>query len=580
MLRAVKSQRAICGSDDNDSSAANNPQGGEQWSETRTIRADLIEWLCKNATIFGRGASDGVHVYGGKVVGVLNLSYADVPLPMWLERCYFENEIWLKNAKIPSLNLIGCWTKKVLADGLQVAYNVGLRDGFHSSGGVFFRDANIGAGFIAVGATFECEPPGMSLTNSVNSLGCDRIKVSGGMFLRRSLFRGEVGLAGAFIGGNLECDGGTFENPFSNQDGSRYAIRADRITVNGSMFIRNQFSSKGSVRLINAKIGTLDCTKATIEGDGQSGFNAEAAVIVGHAVLDDFVIQNSGVEFRGLAADDISFRGAKLTTVDLRYAAIRRSLRIKQILEASQSLWDLRNASVGSVDDDERSWPAPGRFRIDGFTYQCFGGVSAELPGESSVVPLDFKSRKRWIELDTLHPPHAYRQLANTYLKMGDTLKARQALYSLEELLHRKMIRESGNFFIKVLRWGWRHLLKGTIGYGYRLWLAGCWLALLLAVGFVLSYCGYCTHLIVPTDKDAYAYFAQQQHWCPPNGYTVFHASMFTVENSLPAINLSMVDHWKADGYLNWWFFVQRIVGWFLSIFFVAGITGLTKSEK
>jgi uncharacterized protein YjbI with pentapeptide repeats len=85
------------------------------------------------------------------------------------------------------------------------------------------------------------------------------------------------------------------------------------------------------VRFLNARLGTLDCTCATIEGDEKNGFNAENATIAGHAVFDNFAIQNGGVDLRGLTADDVSFRGATLTTVDLRFATIRRALRIKQI---------------------------------------------------------------------------------------------------------------------------------------------------------------------------------------------------------------------------------------------------------
>jgi len=580
MLSAVKSERAICGSDDNNSNAANNPQCCELWDKTRTIQADVIVWLCKNASLHGRSATDGIHVYGAKVEGVLDLSYADIPLPFWFERCCFVDEIWLKNARIPSFHLVGCWTKRIQADGLQVANNVGLRDGFHSTGQVLFRDANIGAGFMAVDATFECAPPKSFCAVSVNSLGCDRIKVNGSMFLRGSSFKGEVGLAGAYIGSNLECDGGTFENPFANQDGSRYAIRADRITVNGSVYLRNQFSSKGSVRILNAKVGTLDCTQATIEGDGKNGFNAENATIVGHAVFDNFTIQNGGVEFRGLAADDVSFRGAKLTTADLRYATIRRALRIKQIKEADQSLWDLRNASVGSVDDDEISWPRPGRLFIDGFTYQGFGNVSVERPGEYSEAPLDFKLRRKWLDLDTSNPrrPHPYRQLANAYFRMGDTLQGRKALYSLEELLHLRMIQESSSLWRRTLQQAWRRLLKWTIGYGYKLWLSGVWLALLLIVGGVLSLWSYFAHVIIPTDKDAFTFFTQ--HAYPPVGYPRFSVTMFSIENTFPAITFAMSDHWTAIGWLRYWLMCQRIAGWFLSIFFVAGITGLTKSDK
>jgi hypothetical protein len=161
---------------------------------------------------------------------------------------------------------------------------------------------------------------------------------------------------------------------------------------------------------------------------------------------------------------------------------------------------------------------------------------------------------------------------------MGDTLKAREARYHLEELLLVNTIQESSGFCRKALHCIWQQLLKWTIGYGYKLWLSGLWLALLLIVGGVFSHAGYFAHAIIPTDKDAYTFFAQ--HGYPPNGYPPFSISMFTIENSLPAISFAMSDHWAASGCLRYWFMCQRILCWFLSIFFIAGITGLAKSDK
>jgi hypothetical protein len=63
MLRSVKGECAICARDGNDSNAANNPQCGERWNENQTIRADVIECMCKNVAIYGRGASDEINVY-------------------------------------------------------------------------------------------------------------------------------------------------------------------------------------------------------------------------------------------------------------------------------------------------------------------------------------------------------------------------------------------------------------------------------------------------------------------------------------------------------------------------------------
>jgi hypothetical protein len=590
MLRAVKSESAVCGSDDDDFNAANNPQCGALWDETRTIRADVIVWLCINAAVLGRSANDGVYLYGAKIEGILDLSYVDIHLPFCFERCYFTHEIWLKNAKIPSLNLTGCWTKQIRADGLQVASHVWFGSGFHSMGEVLFRDANIGGSFDVVGATFEYAPSSVSRTKSANSLGCDRIKISGGMFLYSSLFKGEVGLAGASVGSNLECDGSTFENLLNAPDGHRYAIRADRITVNGGIFLRSKqvcnegvcqlhrFSVKGAVRFINANMGVLDCTAAVIEGDGISGFCAESARISDKAVFDEFAISNGGIELRALTAGDVSFRCAKVTTVDLRFAVISRALRFRQIHDAAHSLWDLRNASVGSLDDDEESWPPQGRLFINGFEYQSFGSLSFDRPGKFSKAPLDFRLRKQWIERDIYCPPHAYRQLANAYSKSGNTRMARQARYCLEELLRSGVVRESRWPLQKPLVWVWQHMLKWTTGYGYKLWLSVVWMGVLLIVGCALSYWGYLAHTITPTSQEACRFFAKYGY--APNGYPPFRAVAFAVENLLPTLSFSVSDHWAACGRLWNWFVIQKILGWILSFLFVTGITGLSKSDK
>jgi hypothetical protein len=224
MLLAERSEPANCLPDSDDSDLANNPECGDSWGIERTIHADVIWWLCRNAGTFGRMASSGITVVGAKIVDDLNLSYEDVRLPLVFMQCYFKDEIWLKNARILSLSLTGCRTHRILADGLQSAFHIFFRDGFYAKGGVLFRDATVGGSFNAVGATFESEPSKRSRSNSVISLGCDWIKVNGEMFLHRSSFKGEVGLAGASIGGNLECDGSAFENPFDAHGEDRFAI--------------------------------------------------------------------------------------------------------------------------------------------------------------------------------------------------------------------------------------------------------------------------------------------------------------------------------------------------------------------
>ena len=296
------------------------------------------------------------------------------------------------------------------------------------------------------------------------------------------------------------------------------------------------------------------------------------------------------MQLRGITVGDLTFRAGKFTSVDLRYATIHRELRLKRIIDPQYSVWDLRNASAGFVDDDRESWPNPGNFFVDGFSYERFGSVSTDSQGDSASCPIDLNSRLHWIKLDTLNPPQAYKQLAYVYSKMGDTLSSRETLFCLEDLLHRRRLKETTYLTSKVSEWLWSHWLKLTIGYGYKLSRSLWWLVLLGTVGYAVSYAGYRDKVITPTDKDAYASFAE--HGQVPDNYPRFSAFVFTVKHSVPAINLGMSTSWSGDGvarisghlyYANvirLWLCAQRLLGWLLSIFFVAGIAGLVKSDK
>src|ERR1035438_814667 len=237
------------------------------------------------------------------------------------------------------------------------------------------------------------------------------MNVNGSVFLSkaekpayRSTFRGEVGLAGAFIGSNLECDGGTFDNQ------GKIAIRADRIKVIGAVYLRNQFSSKGAVRLLNAQMNVLDCSSGTFDGDGKIALIAQGAIITDLASFDGAVFQSDDSQVRGLTTGVVTFRASKLTLLDLRYATIRRALRLKRIVDPQQSSWDFRNASAGSVDDDQKSWPNSGSLFVDGFSYEGFGSVVTESQDDPDSCPRDLKSRLLWIKLDTRNPTHAYKR--------------------------------------------------------------------------------------------------------------------------------------------------------------------------
>ena len=158
----------------------------------------------------------------------------------------------------------------LLADSLQVGQDVQC-DRLTADGGVVL------GGHIGRLVYFE----GAALNNRGGfALLSDGLKVDGAMFCRNGFTaQGEVRLPGARIGGRLYFDGAKLSNP-----GGR-ALVASRLTVGQDMFCRNNggpeheqpFAVEGAVILAGAHIGGhLDCTGAQLRNDSGPALHANS----------------------------------------------------------------------------------------------------------------------------------------------------------------------------------------------------------------------------------------------------------------------------------------------------------------
>jgi hypothetical protein len=231
---------------------------------------------------------------------------------------------------------------------------------------------------------------------------------------------------------------------------------------------------------------------------------------------------------------------------------------------------DLIDASVGALVDDEKSWPSKGNLFLDGFVYGHLSGKS----------PRDAKTRLKWLERQDPFRPQPYRQLAKVLREAGDDSGARNVLFGMER--RRRQV-EDRSWYARA--WGW--LLKWTIGYGFHPGWAIWGLLLLTALGWGLFRHGYFSGAMAPTDKDAYHCFRDNRQL--PDHYQRFTASVYSLENSLPFVNLGQKDHWAPDpNQQGWWRLAsflrgfrwgQVLVGWLLATLFVAGVTGVVRKE-
>jgi hypothetical protein len=470
LLRAApKGEAAFCGPSAKDDDPANDPAKAEEWRHERAIRAGLIRWLCVDRDAASAVDPEGIQIHAARITGPLDLSFVSVPFPLSLWRCRLTDNANLVSAGLPALDLAGSQVRSIHVDGANVKGNVFLRDGFTAEGTVQLIGAKIGSNFECSGGTFE-NPGG-------DALSADGVDIRGSVFFDDGFsVEGEVGLRDAQIGGSLACTGGTFKNPGGD------ALSADAAKVEGAVLLTEGFSADGDVRLVGTRIGVhLVCNDARL-----SGLVAESSTVKGNFFW-------------------CGIKDPQATTLNLL------------------------NASVGSIIDDERSWPKRGNLSLDGFVYGRFSG---------DQTPKDARTRLRWLALQDKFTPQPYRQLAKVLSEMGDEDGAVTVLQEME----RRRREQEDHTWPARLESG---ILRRTIGYGYNPLLAVYWMAGLSGLGWILYRRAYLAGNIVPKEEGACKSFKRDGQ--PPDHHTAFAPLVYAVENSLPLVKLGQEDTWHPE---------------------------------
>jgi hypothetical protein len=214
---------------------------------------------------------------------------------------------------------------------------------------------------------------------------------------------------------------------------------------------------------------------------------------------------------------------------------------------------------------------------LDGFTY---GRIVSGATNDVDKM-LD------WLDLQPKSPfcSRPYVQMAKVLRDSGDDHGSRCVLEQMERLRRADTARRLA-FPLKwaafPLKWASRFssvLLRWTIGYGLYPLRALLWLLLIILLGWAVY--GYSDRMIAPTDQGAYENLRGDKKSLPPH-YPEFSPLVFSIENSLPFIKLGQVDKWQPDHSAQVLVSVQRIqigLGWLLSAFFVAGVSGIVRKE-
>lgn len=466
---------------------------GGAWDEARSVRAEFLYALCVGAHDEWRMHARGLRLCGARITGELNLEAASVAFPLTFRDCYFDEPLVLSLAHLVTLRLPGCHLPDIAADQLEARGNVEFNDGFHADGEVCLAGAHIGGRLDCAGGTFT-NPGGRALT-------ADQLTVKQGMFCRDGFHaHGEVRLISGHIGGTLDCAGGTSTHPYG------YALNGYGLTAE-NMYCTNGFHAQGEVSLFGARIG-------------------------------------------GVLAFD---RASPSTLAAPRSTASKSSPSEVQELRqrvALKGTVDLTHARVGLLIDAEESWPVA--LRLDGFVYD-----SIRANPEVSV-----EQRLGWLARDPDgYSPQKYEQLAAVYRKAGHEQEARQVAIA-KQCARRQQLPRPARL--------WNRLLGVTVGYGYEPWRAVWWLLGFVAVGALLF---------------AKAYPEAMTVTAPAGQLPVFQPVIYALDVLLPVVDLRQQDFWIPNATRPWgwlylgWFWLSIGAGLVLTTAVAAAVTGLLKTD-
>jgi hypothetical protein len=208
------------------------------------IRAALLAHLITGGDDEAPVTAAGVRLLGAVIDGPLTLNFCTAKGETDLRACHFTDPVSLRRAHLTQLVLSGSQLPALQAEGLTVEGAVFLI-GVTLPGRLSLASAHIGGQLALHGST----------TGPIILQGA---RIGASVHLRATegqpfTANGEVSLAGAEIGGQLACDGAAFLNP------GKMALNLQRARIAGDAVLRANgplpFRAEGELHLAGAEIG-------------------------------------------------------------------------------------------------------------------------------------------------------------------------------------------------------------------------------------------------------------------------------------------------------------------------------------
>jgi hypothetical protein len=381
---------------------------------------------------------------------------------------------------------------------------------------------------------------------------------------RGSLTRRGVVIVGAYVPENVDLEGASLQHPlelkksrFDKEVDLQWVSSTSHIDLSGSKFV-------GALKMngvqINADLNMSDHSEfasvalegAHIGGSVDFGWSKVAEGLDGIAIhIAQALYLNESGQFSGVL--DLSFATIG-ESLDLSDGTFTNYIKLadaqigtlyfgstKEDPPQPLARWqdnvemNLHNAKIDVIPNMSAAWPQ--KLDLNGFSYRSLNDPDDPI-SSSQII--------QWFSKQGGYSAQPYEQLALVLQNLGLTTDATDVRY-----LGREKEREGSK--------GWRYLgltsLNWLVGYGYYPQFAIAWVILLIALGA----------LVLRTSRQGLA-----------NGMP--YGIAYSFDMLLPLIKLR---EWhyeiNLEGWVRYYFYWQKIAGWILASFLVAGLSGLTK---
>lgn len=297
---AASEQDVVCGTDLPWISATDNVDAdAARWGAERSVRAEVIRWLCVDQDASALVDPKGIRLHGARILGQLDLGHIAIPFPVELHRCRLAEGCRLVGFHAGRLVLEGSWTGPITADGAEIKQSLYLSHGFRC-------DGTVSLVMVQIGATLVCEGACFSAPGDV-ALYADGVSVAGDLLLRADTdeagkFRpfqaeGKISLIGAKIGGDVDCTDARLVNPGGE------AINLQRTAIGGALVFSSDtktapvpFKTEGKIDLEFASARVFVSPETCWPGAGELVLNGFS-----YSGLDD--AKDAATQLRWLRLD-------------------------------------------------------------------------------------------------------------------------------------------------------------------------------------------------------------------------------------------------------------------------------------